>query len=163
MASTWSNLGLRLMTTGENDGTWGAQTNDNLNRIEDAISGYATIAVSGNVSLTFTTQPTSYVDENGRNKILVFTGTPGATKTITLPDIEAHYFVQNDTDSSLTFQSGTNAVTYTLPSGRDTAIFVDGSDEVYNALANLDVTTVNGIDPGTSATKGFATAMAIAL
>jgi len=163
MASTWSNLGLRLMTTGENDGTWGAQTNDNLNRIEDAISGYATIAVSGNVSLTFTTQPTSYVDENGRNKILVFTGTPGATKTITLPDIEAHYFVQNDTDSSLTFQSGTNAVTYTLPSGRDTAIFVDGSDEVFNALANLDVTTVNGIDPSTSATKGFATAMAIAL
>jgi len=163
MASTWSNLGLRLMTTGENDGTWGAQTNDNLNRIEDAISGYATIAVSGNVSLTFTTQPTSYADENGRNKILVFTGTPGATKTITLPDIEAHYFVQNDTDSSLTFQSGTNAVTYTLPSGRDTAIFVDGSDEVFNALANLDVTTVNGIDPSTSATKGFATAMAIAL
>ena len=163
MASTWSNLGLRLMTTGENDGTWGAQTNDNLNRIEDAISGYATIAVSGNTSLTFTTQPTSYVDENGRNKILVFTGTPGATATITLPDIEAHYFVQNDTDSSLTFQSGTNAVTYTLPSGRDTAIFVDGSDEVFNALANLDVTTVNGIDPSTSATKGFATAMAIAL
>ena len=163
MASTWSNLGLRLMTTGENDGTWGAQTNDNLNRIEDSISGYATIAVSGNVSLTFTAQPTSYVDENGRNKILVFTGTPGATKTITLPDIEAHYFVQNDTDSSLTFQSGTNAVTYTLPSGRDTAIFVDGSDEVFNALANLDVTTVNGIDPSTSATKGFATAMAIAL
>ena len=56
MSSTWSNLGLRLMATGENDGTWGAQTNDKLNRIEDAISGYATIAVSGNTSLTFTTQ-----------------------------------------------------------------------------------------------------------
>jgi|TARA_R110000744_G_scaffold38614_2_gene88325 hypothetical protein len=163
MASTWSNLGLRLMTTGENDGTWGAQTNDNMNRLEDSISGYATIAVSGNTSLTFTTQPTSYADENGRNKILVFTGTPGSTATITLPDVEANYFVQNDTDSSLTFQSGTNAVTYTLPSGRDTAIFVDGSDEVFNALANLDVTTVNGIDPSNSATKGFSTAMAIAL
>ena len=121
------------MTTGENDGTWGAQTNDNMNRLEDSISGYATIAVSGNTSLTFTTQPTSYADENGRNKILVFTGTPGSTATITLPDVEANYFVQNDTDSSLTFQSGTNAVTYTLPSGRDTAIFVDGSDEVFNA------------------------------
>jgi len=163
MASTWSNLGLRLMATGENDGTWGAQTNDNLNRIEDSISGFATIAVSANTTLTFTTQPTSYVDENGRNKILVFTGTPGATKTITLPDIEAHYFVQNDTDSSLIFQSGGAAVTYTLPAGRDTAIFSDGSDEVFNALANLDVTTINGIDPSNSATKGFATAMAIAL
>ena len=151
------------MTTGENDGTWGAQTNDNLNRLEDAVSGYATIAVTGNTSLTFTTQPTSYVDENGRNKILVFTGTPGATTTITLPDIEANYFVQNDTDSSLTFQSGTNAATYTLVTGRDAAIYVDGSDEVHNALANLDVTTINGIDPANSATKGFATAMAIAL
>ena len=79
MSSTWSNLGLRLMATGENDGTWGAQTNDNLNRIEDAISGYATIAVSGNTSLTFTTQPTSYADENGRNKILVFNGSGSYT------------------------------------------------------------------------------------
>jgi len=163
MASSWSNLGLRLMATGENDGTWGAQTNDNMNRVEDAISGYATIAVSGNTALTFTTQPTSYADENGRNKVLVFTGTPGATATITLPDIEANYFVQNDTDSSLIFQSGSNAVTYTLVSGRDAAIYIDGSDEVHNALANLDVTTINGIDPANSATKGFATAMAIAL
>ena len=151
------------MTTGENANAWGDQTNQNWERLEDAADGLATVAVTGATSLTFTPQPTSYADENGRNKILVFTGTPGATKTITLPDIEAHYFVQNDTDSSLTFQSGTNAVTYTLPSGRDTAIFVDGSDEVFNALANLDVTTVNGIDPATSATKGFATAMAIAL
>jgi len=163
MASSWSNLGLRLMATGENDGTWGAQTNDNMNRVEDAVSGYATVAISGNTTLTFTTQPTSYADENGRNKILVFTGTPGATATITLPDIEANYFVQNDTDSSLIFQSGSNAVTYTLVSGRDAAIYIDGSDEVHNALANLDVTTINGIDPGNSATKGFATAMAIAL
>jgi len=163
MASSWSNLGLRLMATGENDGTWGAQTNDNMNRVEDAVSGYATVAISGNTTLTFTTQPTSYADENGRNKVLVFTGTPGATATITLPDIEANYFVQNDTDSSLIFQSGSNAVTYTLVSGRDAAIYIDGSDEVHNALANLDVTTINGIDPANSATKGFATAMAIAL
>ena len=74
-----------------------------------------------------------------------------------------YYFVQNDTDSSLIFTSGSGGVTYTLVTGRDAAIFVDGSDEVHNALANLDVTTINGIDPSNSATKGFATAMAIAL
>ena len=62
------------MATGENDGTWGAQTNDNWNRMEDASDGIATVAVSGAVSLTFTTEPTSYADENGRNKVLVFTG-----------------------------------------------------------------------------------------
>jgi len=37
MSSTWSNLGLRLMATGENDGTWGAQTNDNLNILKQLI------------------------------------------------------------------------------------------------------------------------------
>jgi hypothetical protein len=30
MASTWSNAELILMTTGENDNTWGDQTNDNI-------------------------------------------------------------------------------------------------------------------------------------
>ena len=40
MASTWSSggLNLRLMTTGENDGTWGDQTNDNLKRLENKIT-----------------------------------------------------------------------------------------------------------------------------
>ena len=99
MASTWSNLGLRLMATGENDGTWGAQTNDNLNRIEDAISGFATVAVSGNTSLTFTTQPTSYVDENGRNKILVFTDTSWTSATFTTRG--ALIYNTNDSNSAV--------------------------------------------------------------
>ena len=30
MASTWSNAELRLMATGENDNTWGTQTNYNF-------------------------------------------------------------------------------------------------------------------------------------
>ena len=35
MASTWSNAELRLMTTGENDNTWGDQTNYNLQRLDE--------------------------------------------------------------------------------------------------------------------------------
>ena len=36
MASTWSNAELILMTTGENDNTWGDQNlSDNIRRIDD--------------------------------------------------------------------------------------------------------------------------------
>jgi hypothetical protein len=42
-------------------------------------------------------------------------------------------------------------------------IYVDGSDEVHNAFANLDVTTINGVNPANSAQAGFVIAMAVAL
>ena len=59
MASTWSNAELRLMTTGENDNTWGDQTNDNLKRIDDMVNAYIGVTLSGATkTLTFTNDPT---------------------------------------------------------------------------------------------------------
>ena len=40
MASTFSDLGIELMATGENAGTWGDKTNTNLQIVEKAIAGY---------------------------------------------------------------------------------------------------------------------------
>ena len=40
MASSYTDLGTELMTTGENAGTWGSTTNTNLQIIEEAIRGY---------------------------------------------------------------------------------------------------------------------------
>jgi len=143
MASTWSELGLRLMTTGENANAWGDQTNHNWNRIEDAADGFATVAVSGATTLTFTTEPTSYADENGRNKVLQFTGTAGSTQAITFPNIEKTYHVLNDSNSILTLTTGTGAATVSLAAGKDMIIYNDGSDEIHNALANLSTTTLS--------------------
>ena len=43
MASTYSNLKIELIGTGEQTGTWGATTNTNLGTaLEEAIVGYAT-------------------------------------------------------------------------------------------------------------------------
>ena len=67
MASTWSNAELRLMTTGENDNTWGDQTNDNLKRIDDMVNAYIGVSLTGtSKTLTFTNDPTSYAQEDGR-------------------------------------------------------------------------------------------------
>ena len=77
MASTFSNLGLNLQATGENSGTWGALTNVNLQDIDNAIGGVANITLTGNTTLAFTTNSssTTYVDEAGRNKIIVLIAT----------------------------------------------------------------------------------------
>ena len=40
-------LNLDLQTTGANAGTWGSKTNDNLEKIENAIKGYASVAITG--------------------------------------------------------------------------------------------------------------------
>ena len=54
MASTWSNAELRLMATGENDNTWGDQTNYNLQRIDDMVNQVVGVTLSGtSLSLTF--------------------------------------------------------------------------------------------------------------
>jgi hypothetical protein len=143
MASTWSSLGIRLMTTGENANAWGDQTNQNWERLEDAADGLATVAVTGATSLTFTAQPTSYADENGRNKVLVFTGTAGGTQAITFPNIEKTYHVLNDSNSTLTLTTGTGAATVSLEAGKDKMIYNDGSDEIHDALANLAITTLD--------------------
>ena len=38
MASSYTSLGVELMVTGENAGTWGTKTNTNLNIIEQILS-----------------------------------------------------------------------------------------------------------------------------
>ena len=40
MTSSYTPLGVELMVTGENAGTWGTKTNTNLNIIEQISGGY---------------------------------------------------------------------------------------------------------------------------
>ena len=47
MASTYTDLGLELMTTGENAGTWGTKTNNNLTLIEQLTGGVLSLSSAG--------------------------------------------------------------------------------------------------------------------
>jgi len=79
MASTYSNLGIELMATGEQAGVWGTTTNRNLELIEQAIGGVATIAITaGTTSLSI---PQGSLD-NARSAVLKFTGSTASTITI---------------------------------------------------------------------------------
>jgi hypothetical protein len=51
MASTFSNLGLELQTTGENANTWGDKTNVNLELIDERLSAIGAITNTSSFSL----------------------------------------------------------------------------------------------------------------
>ena len=93
MASTYSSdLKLELMATGENAGTWGDNTNNNLNLIQQAVAGFESIALSdgGTVALAMTDKQIS----NARNMVIKFTGTLTTASTVTIPDsIEKFYII----------------------------------------------------------------------
>ena len=73
--STYStDLKLELIGTGEASGTWGTDTNNNLNLIQQAVAGYEAIDVaSGDVVIAMTDKTIS----NARNATLKLTGTKG--------------------------------------------------------------------------------------
>ena len=47
MASTYTPLGIELMATGENAGTWGTKTNNNLSLIAELTGGFAQVSIAG--------------------------------------------------------------------------------------------------------------------
>ena len=157
MASTFSNLGLNLQATGENSGTWGALTNVNLQDIDNAIGGVANITLTGNTTLAFTTNSssTTYVDEAGRNKIIVLSGSLSATTvTVTVPNIEKDYVFINNSGGTATISAG-GSTTVSIATGTKSYLFVNGSSSVSTCI---DIGSTTGL-----ATQGFAIAMAVAL
>jgi hypothetical protein len=65
MASNWSDLKIQLMATGENSGTWGNVTNNNLgdDAIEEAIAGSADVTFASN-NETLTSYTNTHVKPN---------------------------------------------------------------------------------------------------
>ena len=128
MASTYSDLGLELMVTGENAGQWGDKTNTNLNLIQQGFSGYEEIAVaSGDVTLAVTDATVS----NGRNMTLKFTGTLAADRVVNFPaSIEKLFTVIDGTDHAgytLTFKV-TSATGFLLCEGNSYLCHSNGTD-----------------------------------
>lgn len=151
-SSTSSDLKLELITTGEKSGTWGTITNTNLQILEQAASGYISLAVgSGDVALSLANHATA----NGKNLYYKLTGTLSANRTVTMPDSAERVFIVEDatTRSSSNYTltvktvSGTGLV---LPVGSTTVLYSDGTNITgklqtkgyYTPTATY--TTVNG-------------------
>ena len=131
MASSFSDLGLELMVTGENAGTWGDKTNTNLELVQQAIAGYQSVTVSG--TGTTTLNMTDGTISNARNAVIKLAGTITGNINVTIPNsIEKTYIVENTT-------SGAHTVTFKTVSGSG---FTFGTTEKTRAILYSDGTNI---------------------
>jgi hypothetical protein len=136
MASTYSNLKIQLMATGENSGTWGNVTNDNLGvAIEQALVETATVTfASANVTLSLSNTNAS---QTARALRLDLTGTTGGARDLIVPAIQKPYIVNNGTADTITVKV-TGQTGVAVPAGRSYLLYNNGTD-VVNALDGISV------------------------
>ena len=117
MASTYSPLGIELMATGENAGTWGTKTNTNLNIIEQISGGFTQQAVSDSGDTTLSVSDGS-TGATLAHRIIEFTGTISAGRNVTIPlDVQNFYILKNST-------SGSQTVTFKYASGSGSSVAI---------------------------------------
>ena len=157
MASTYSDLKIELITTGEKSGTWGTITNTNLGTaLEEAITGSADVTFSsGNVTLTLTDSNATQV---GRHLRLNLGGTTGGARDLVLPAIQKLYLINNGTADTITCKNA-SGTTVAVPAATSTFIY-NTSTNVVNAVNYLSALKLGTALPltegGTGATGATA-------
>ena len=158
MASTYSStLNLELQASGENSGTWGTITNNNLTKLESAVKGYVSVAIaSTSDSLTATDGTTA--DETS-NAIIKLTGTLTGNTTMQCEAVENWYIVDNAATMgtyTLGFKPAGGTATNLVASSKH-ILYSDGStmfdvlEDAGNIKANgtLTVSGNTSLDGGT--------------
>jgi len=162
MASTYTPLGVELMATGENAGTWGTKTNTNLNILEQIAGGYVVQTLNaggaGANTTTLSVSDGSAGATLATRTIILGAESPqtiSGNKIVTIPiDVENFYFIKNSTSGSYTVQlkyaSGSgDSVTWAVGDKGWKIIYATANDGTNPDIAEI---TVGGL-PGGSDTQ----------
>ena len=143
MASYVNDLRLKEIGTGESSGTWGTETNTNLELIGDAL-GFGTEAITTNADTHTTTVADGSADA-GRAMYIKYTCTLDSACTITIgPNtINRMHFIENATTGSqnIIISQGTGS-NVTIPAGDVKAVYLDGAGSgaaVADAFTDLNL------------------------
>ena len=144
MASTYSDLKIELIATGEQSGTWGSTTNINLGTaLEEAIVGRANanFPTDGNLTISLTNTNGTQV---ARNYILNVTSSVSLTTTrnLIVPTIDKPYIIENNTSGGQSIVVKTSAGTgVTVPNGKTVMVYANGTNVVaaQNYIPSLEV------------------------
>jgi hypothetical protein len=137
MPSTYSpSLKFELIGNGEQSGTWGTTTNNNIGTlIEQAIAGVQPITLTGT---DYTLTNYNGLSDEARNAVLVLSGGISSPCNVIAPAEPKTYIVRNYSGATVTIKaSGGNGVALTNASSA--VVFCDGTN-FYSA------TTLNYID-----------------
>ncbi len=155
MTSTYTPLGVELMVTGENAGTWGTKTNTNLNIIEQISGGYATQAIAGSGTTNFS-KTDGGTGSLVATRVIEFTGALTGSRIVTFPVLtENFYLIKNATTNAETLQlkaaSGSGAtVTWATDDKGWKLVYFDG---VSTNTGVYDVGFGAATSPGGSTTQ----------
>ncbi len=158
MASTYTNLGVELMATGENAGTWGTKTNANLQLAEQLLGGFKiqTLNAAGTgANTTALTVEDGALTGAAQNRVIILGAvSPQAitgNKVVTFPLLtETFYFIKNST-------SGAYTVQLKAESGSGDTVTFSTTDKGYKLLYLDGVATNTGVIEIPLATAGTVT------
>jgi hypothetical protein len=157
MASTYSDLKIELIGTGEQTGTWGATTNNNFSvAVGEAITGSADVAFSS-ADVTVTLTDTNAA-QTARNLRLNLTGTSGGARNLILGSgcqIEKLYLVNNGLADAVTVKN-TTGTGIAVPAGKSMFVFNNGTN-VVDAVTYLSSLTLGTALPVASGGSGAST------
>ena len=158
MASTYSNLKIELIGTGDQSGTWGVTTNTNLGTaIEEAITGSVDVAFSSaDVTLTLTNTNTA---QTARNLRLNLTGSSGGARNLILGSgcqIEKLYLINNGLADAVTVKNTTGAGV-AVAGGKSMFVYNNGT-AVVDAITYLSSLTLGSALPVASGGTNASTA-----
>ena len=162
MASTFTDLGLELMATGENAGTWGTKTNANLSLIEQLTGGVLSLSIAGGAGNQDLSIADGALTGTAQQRVLEFTGTISGARVIRFPLLtENFYIIKNGTSGAHTVQlkavSGSGAtVTFAADDKGYKIIYLDGvatNTGVFEAtLGEANEVTLTGTETLTNKT-----------
>jgi microcystin-dependent protein len=146
MPSTYTGSGIELIGDGEQSGSWGNTTNNNLEIINRLVSEAGTITLAG------TTHTLSIADgtlSDGQYAVLVFGGAPSGTNTVTLSpnDAKRVFIVKNSSGQSVILTQGSGG-NVTVPNGKTAVVYSDGAGSgaaVVNVSDDFIVATLTDI------------------
>jgi hypothetical protein len=151
MASTFTDLGLELMATGENAGTWGTKTNANLNLIEQLTGGYNSQAVTDSGTPTALTIADGALTGTAQQRVIELTGSISGSRVVTFPLLtENFYIIKNST-------SGTQTVQLKAVSGSGATVTFATGDKGYKLIYLDGVATNTGVYEATVGATGDVT------
>jgi hypothetical protein len=135
MASTYSDLKIELIATGEQSGTWGATTDTNLGTaLGEAITGSADVnfATAADVTVTLTDTNTAQTARNLRLNITESSTGIGYVGNLILGSgcqIEKFYIINNGTTAAKTVKN-TTGTGISVPANSSVLVFNNGTNVV---------------------------------